>query len=136
MSEHMMMKRVIGLGLATSIGLTACSGPSSERASKATASQIATQEAGEGGEYGFRVKTTFFSDGHMYTEVSDADHRVYGRTDSFCQGNDLREANSNDGAPVVRTENHHACDDGKLTPEDFNLSAEQIIPAPGTSVPR
>lgn len=136
MSERMTMKRLIGFGLAASIGVTACGAPSSQRPSEAGVSQVGVQEAGEGGAHGFQAKTVFFSDGHMYTEISDADHRVYGRTDSFCQGNDLREATGNDGAAVLRYENHHACDDGKLTPEDFSLLAEQFTPVPGTSIPR
>lgn len=45
---------------------------------------------------------------------------VADKTLSYCEGGDLVEvSNWNDLDSRQRSENHHACKDGKLTKEDF-----------------
>jgi len=71
----------------------------------------------------FKVERFFTPSGKMKSYVSQSDQWASDFTLSYCQGDDLIDVS---GIPdrsadsFLRSPNHSACDDGRLTPEDFN----------------
>lgn len=89
------------LVVALSLGAAACG--------SRTGSEVVSRENVEPS-----ISVSYLEDGTRYTETRS------GNFTSFCDGNDLVDAyNGRNGGGISRTFNHPACEDGKLTPEDF-----------------
>lgn len=123
MSEHLAMKKMVGLGLVLGLGLTACTSTPETTPEPAAPSNAGVPEA----------KYSYYPDGYRLTEFPDSEIKNIW---AHCDGDDLVETmdgySAYNSSSEVRTQNHDACtDDGRLDPADF-----EFHPSTTASVPR